>query len=74
MFCKLKTVVSFLREKKSTSNVTKYCKNMLYGLYNAKLPYAKALELSGFSTLYDRREVIISKLLDEICNNQFHCL
>ena len=36
--------------------------------------YAKALELSGLLTLYDRREAIAAKLFDEICANQSHSL
>ena len=39
-----------------------------------KLWYAKALELSGLLTLYDRREVIAAKLFDEMCVNQSHSL
>ena len=38
------------------------------------LSYAKALELSAFLTLYDRKEAIAAKLFDEICANQFHSL
>ena len=38
------------------------------------LSYAKALELSGLLTLYDRREAISAKVFDEICANQFHSL
>ena len=39
-----------------------------------ELSYAKALELSGLPTLYDRRESIAAKLFDEICANQSHSL
>ena len=39
-----------------------------------ELSYAKALELSGLLTLYDRREAIAAKLFDEICANQSHSL
>ena len=39
-----------------------------------KLSYAKALELSGLLTLYDRREAIAAKLFDEMCVNQSHSL
>ena len=39
-----------------------------------ELSYAKGLELSGLFTLYDRREAIAAKLLDEICANQSHSL
>ena len=39
-----------------------------------ELWYAKALELSGLLTLYDRREAIAAKLFDEICANQSHSL
>ena len=38
------------------------------------LSYAKALELSGLLTLYDRRGAIAAKVFDEICANQFHNL
>ena len=38
----------------------------------AELSYAKALELSGLLTLYDRREANAAKLFDEICANQSH--
>ena len=39
-----------------------------------ELSYAKALELAGLLTLYDRREAIAAKLFDEICANQSHSL
>ena len=39
-----------------------------------QLSYAKALELAGLSTLYDRREAIAAKLFNEICANQSHSL
>ena len=39
-----------------------------------QLSYAKALELAGLLTLYDRREAIAAKLFDEICANQSHSL
>ena len=32
-----------------------------------KLSDGKTLELSGLLTLYDRREVIVAKVFDEIC-------
>ena len=35
-----------------------------------ELSYAKALELCGIFTLYDRREAIAAKLFDEICADQ----
>ena len=35
-----------------------------------ELSYAKALELCGILTLYDRREAIAAKLFDEICADQ----
>ena len=35
-----------------------------------KLPYVKALELSGVLTLYDRREASAAELFDEIHANQ----
>ena len=36
--------------------------------------YAKALEIFGLLTLYDRREAIAAKLFNEICANQSHSL
>ena len=39
-----------------------------------ELSYAKAVELSGFLTLYDRRETISAKLFHEMCANQSHRL
>ena len=36
-----------------------------------ELSYAKALELCGILTLYDRREAIAAKLFDEICADQW---
>ena len=39
-----------------------------------ELSYANGLELCGLFTLYDRREAIAAKLLDEICANQSHSL
>ena len=45
-----------------------------YEDYLPVLSYAKALELSGILTLYDRRETIAAKLFDEICANQTHSL
>ena len=39
-----------------------------------ELSYAKALELSGLLTLYDRREANAAKLFDEICANQSYSL
>ena len=39
-----------------------------------ELSYAKALELSGLLTLYDRREAISAKLFHEMCANQSHRL
>ena len=39
-----------------------------------ELSYAKALELSGLLTLYDRRGAIGAKLFYEICANQCHSL
>ena len=39
-----------------------------------ELSYAKALEISGLLTLYDRREAIAAKLFNEICANQSHSL
>ena len=39
-----------------------------------ELSYAKALELSGLLTLFDRREAIAAKLFDEMCVNQSHSL
>ena len=44
--------------------------NLIY----PELSYAKALELSGLLTLYDRREAISAKLFHEICANQSHSL
>ena len=41
-------------------------------IIHPELSYAKALELSGLLTLYDRREAIAAKLFDEICANQSH--
>ena len=39
-----------------------------------ELSYAKALELSGLLTLYDRRGAIAAKFFYEICANQSHSL
>ena len=39
-----------------------------------ELLYAKALEISGILTLYDRREAIAAKLFNKICANQSHSL
>ena len=39
-----------------------------------ELSYAKALELSGFLTLCNRRGTSVAKLLDEICGNQSQSL
>ena len=44
--------------------------NLIY----PELSYAKALELSGLLTLYDRREAISAKLFHEICASQSHSL
>ena len=44
--------------------------NLIY----PELSYARALELSGLLTLYDRREAISAKLFHEMCANQSHRL
>ena len=43
-------------------------------IIHPELSYAKALELFGLLTLYDRREAIVAKAFDKICANQFHSL
>ena len=47
---------------------------MRYEDYLPRATDAKALELSGLLTLFDRREAIAAKLFDEICVNQSHIL
>ena len=42
--------------------------------YYPELSYAKALELSGISTLYDRRDAIAAELVDDILAYQSHSL
>ena len=63
-----RAVPSYLSEH--LERLQKRAMNLIY----PELSYARALELSGLLTLYDRREAISAKLFHEICANQSHSL